>query len=121
MSFEDRYRRTTHSQYIKNKQCENLVSEDFIYNIECLDKHDFSNFITEGRSLVNLVETIENEYDRRFKDIYGIYMFDNLEIDDIADYFSSRYTIQFQPYIDWVVRKEDGPYSETRRRVENCS
>ena len=120
MSSEDRYKRTARSQYIKNKQCENLVSEDFIYNIECLDKHDFSNFITEGRSLVNLVETIENEYDRSFKDIYGIYMFDNLEIDDIADYFSSRYTIQFQPYIDWVVRKEDGPYSETRRRVKNC-
>lgn len=116
MSFADRYKRTTHSQYIKNKQCENLVSEDFIYNIECLDKHDFSNFITEGRSLVNLVETLENEYDRTFKDIYGIYMFDDLEIDDIADYFASRYTIQFQPYIDWVVRKEHDPYAETRRR-----
>ena len=121
MSFADRYERTTHSQYIKNNKCENLVSKSFIYNIECLDKHDFSNFITEGRSLANLIETLENEYDRLFKDVHGIYMFDGLDVEDLIDYFSSRYTIQFQPYIDWVVRKENDPYEKARKRTEDSN
>lgn len=118
----NRYKRVLRSQYIKNNKrlSTTLVSEEFIYNIKCLDKHDFSNFITEGRSLINLVETLEHEYDKLFKEIYGIYLFDELDMDDLVDYFSSRYAINFQPYIDWVVRKENDPYEKTRRRIKDC-
>lgn len=92
-----------------------------LYNIDCLDKYDFSEFLTEGRSLNNIIEVIEDKYDKEFYQKYGMYMFDNLSIDEIYDYFKSRYNIHFQEYIDWVVRHDDGTYAKTRKRIKDCS
>ena len=114
-------------EYIRNKitNKENVyqkfVNPDFIWNIECLDTYDFSDFLTEGKSLEKVIEEIETQYDNECKTVYGIYLFDSLTRDEIVQYFRSRYNIWFQPYTDWVVRKEDGPYEKTRRRVKDCS
>ena len=85
-------------------------------SISTHNNYDFSSYFSEGRSLLNILENIEEDYDKEFKQRFGFYMFDDLDIDLIKDYFQKRYNINFQEYIDWVVRKEDGPYSETRRR-----
>lgn len=84
---------------------------------QCLDEYDFSEFLTYGRSLSHLIESIENKYDREFFNKNKMYMFDNLTIDMIKIYFNMRYNIWFQEYTDWVVRKEDGVNSKTRKRT----
>ena len=111
---------------LKNVQTcleEHIIEEtkNVLYNFNCLDNYDFSDFLTEGRSLLNIVENIEIKYDREFKERFGIYMFDNLEMDIIKEYFEDRYNVKFQEYIDWVVRKENGINSKARRRIENRS
>lgn len=87
---------------------ENLVNEKIqrdLYIFKCLDEYDFSSYFSEGRSLLNILENIEEDYDKEFKQRFGFYMFDDLDIDLIKDYFQERYNINFQEYIDWVVRK----------------
>lgn len=74
------------------------------YNIECLDKYDFSEFMYNGRDFWNLLDVIEKKYDTEFKAMYGIYCFDYLSDYEIIDYFKSRYNVQFQEYISWVCR-----------------
>ena len=108
---------------IMNKESvdQKFVNPDFVWNIECLDTYDFSDFLTEGKSLERIIEETETQYDNECKEVYGIYLFDSLSRDEIVEYFHSRYNIWLQPYTDWVVRKEDGPYEKTRRRVKNCS
>jgi len=89
------------NNYIKRK-CKN--SPAFKYSIEILDKFDFSNFLGEGRSLSNLLTAIEEEYGQVFCNIYNLFVFDELDIEDIQNYFISRYNVWFQEYSDWVVR-----------------
>ena len=87
---------------------ENWIYEDtqkIKYNLKCLDEYDFSNYFSEGRSLLNILENIEEDYDKEFKEKFGFYMFDDLDIDIIKEYFKNRYNINFQEYVDWVVRK----------------
>ncbi|MBQ9657470.1 MAG: hypothetical protein IJV31_01720 [Clostridia bacterium] len=74
------------------------------YNIECLDKYDFSEFMYNGRDFWNLLDMIEEKYDTEFKAMYGIYCFDYLCDEEIMDYFKSRYNVQFQGYVSWVCR-----------------
>lgn len=93
---------------------ENLVNEKIqrdLYIFKCLDEYDFSSYFSEGRSLLNILENIEEDYDKEFKQRFGFYMFDDLDIDLIKDYFQKRYNINFQEYIDWVVRKEWKTYN----------
>ena len=78
----------------------------FKYNVECLDKYDFTEFLSEGRSLWNIREAIEEKYDKDCKDKFGIYLFDNLDGEETCQYLASRYNIWFQEYTDWVVRKK---------------
>ena len=89
------------------------------YNIECLDKYDFSEFLTDGRSLWNIRDAIEEKYDKEFREKYGIYVFDNLDGEDTCQYFASRDNVWFQEYVDWVVKKEDGVNSKTRKYANN--
>ena len=91
----------------------------FQFNVECLDKYDFSEFLTDGRSLWNVREAIEEKYDKEFLEKYGIYVFDDLDGDDTCQYFASRYNVWFQEYIDWVVRHDNGTNEKTRRRAED--
>lgn len=81
--------------------------EAFKFNIICLDKYDFGEFLTNGRSLWNIRDAIEEKYDKEFREKYGIYVFDCLDGEDTCQYFASRYNIWFQEYTDWVVRHED--------------
>lgn len=93
---------------------ENLVNEriqQVLYIFKCLDEYDFSSYFSEGRSLLNILENIEEDYDKEFKQRFGVYMFDDLDIDLIKDYFKERYNIEFQEYIDWVVRKKWKTYN----------
>ena len=93
---------------------ENLVNKKIqrdLYIFKCLDEYDFSSYFSEGRSLLNILENIEEDYDKEFKQRFGFYMFDDLDIDLIKDYFQKRYNINFQEYIDWVVRKEWKTYN----------
>ena len=109
-------------EYIRKKTInKEYIDQDFVWNIKCLDLYDFSDFLTEGKSLEKVIEEIETQYDNECKTVYGIYLFDSLTRDEIVQYFRSRYNIWFQPYTDWVVRKEDGPYEKTRRRAKDCS
>lgn len=114
-------------EYIRNKIInkenvdQKIINPDFVWNIECLDTYDFSDFLTEGKSLEKVIEEIEAQYDNECKAAYSIYLFDSLTRDEIVEYFHSRYNIWFQPYTDWVVRKEDGSYKKARRRVIDCS
>ena len=85
-------------------------------HLDCLDKYDFSEFLNYGRSLFNILNAIEEKYDEEFKKEYGIYMFEDLDMDTIMLYFTSRYNVWFQEYTDWVVRREDGANSKTRKR-----
>lgn len=81
------------------------------YNLTCLDEYDFSDYFSEGRSLLNILENIEEDYDKEFKEKFGFYMFDDLDIDLIKEYFKNRYNIEFQEYVDWVVRKKWKTYN----------
>ena len=102
-----------------NKWIELMCSREdgFKKNIELLDQYNFSEFLSEGRSLVNLVDVIEEKYDKEFWSKYQYYVFNDLALDDIEQYFTSRYNVWFQEYTDWVVRKEDGANSEVGRRT----
>jgi len=93
------------------------LDKNFKFNIECLDNYDFSEFLTDGRSLWNIREAIEQKYDKDFWKKYGIYLFDNLDGDDICQYFASRYNVWFQEYVDWVVRHDNGAHEKTERRT----
>jgi len=97
------------------KACER--DSRFAKNIELLDKYDFSEFLTEGRSLWNIRDAIEEKYDKEFFAKYQMYVFDCLDGDDTCMYFASRYNVWFQEYTDWVVRHEDGTNSKTRKRT----
>ena len=105
------------NNYIRYNKDIDLISKEFKYNIWCLDQFDFSRFFTEGRSLANLIDSIEYEYDNLCKKKYGIYLFELLNMDDLTNYFNSRYNVRFQPYIDWIVRKEEGPYGQVNKRT----
>ena len=104
------------NRWIK-EQCD--YDQAFKFNIICLDKYDFSEFLTDGRSLWNIRDAIEEKYDKEFLEKYGIYVFDNLDGDDTCQYFASRYNVWFQEYTDWVVRHDNGTYEKTRRRIED--
>ena len=90
---------------------------NFINYIKILDEYDFSEFLTYGRDFSNMIEAIEEKYDKDCFEKYGIYLFDNLTTDEIQHYFISRYNIWFQEYSAWVVRYEDGPNSKARKRA----
>ena len=82
-----------------------MTQDDMRYNIECLDKFDFSRFFKQGMSLQTIRDNIEEEYDGEFYATFKIYVFDYLDYYDMVSYFSERYDIYFQEYTDWVVRK----------------
>ena len=110
-------------QLIETKE-QNVVYEsckETIYNIHCLDEYDFSEFLSDGRSLYNIIDAIEEKYEKQFREKNGIYIFDNLSIDEIQEYLISRYNIHFQEYSDWVVRHDDGAYTKARKRIKDCS
>lgn len=79
-------------------------------NIEALDKYDFGSYLTHGRSLSNMQATIEKIYDSEFYDKFGFFTFDNLTEDEVIMYFTSRYNIHFDEFIDYVIRHDDGYY-----------
>ena len=85
--------------------------------INRLDALDLSEFLSEGRSLINIIDAIEEKYDNLFWKTYGYYVFDPLTVEEINDYLTSRYNIWFKPYTDWVVRHDDGTYAKTERRT----
>lgn len=116
-SFEETCNRLVKTLSDKTYQDCQKILENFQY----LDEYDFSEFLTYGRSLYDLINSIEEKCDKDFYEEHGIYMFDNLSIDMIKDYFHARYNIWFQPYTDWVVRKENDINSKARRRIENRS
>lgn len=97
------------------EQCK--LDEGFKENIELLDQYDFSQMITEGRSLWNLRDTLEDLYDDEFFKQYKMYMFDYLSGEDLCHYLASRYNVWFQEYTDWVVRHDHGTHEKTRRRT----
>ena len=88
------------------------------YNVEVLDKYDFSEFLTEDRSLYNLCDELEELYDKDCKEKYHIYLFDDIGNDDLIAYFASRYNIWFQEYTDWVIKHDEGKYVTTRKREQ---
>lgn len=98
---------------------ESKKDQDFAKNIELLDLYDFSEFLSDGRSLQNIRDAIEEKYDKEFWDKYRMYVFDSLTDDDICEYLTSRYDVWFSPYTDWVVRHEYGAYEKARRRTED--
>ena len=104
------------TRWIK-EQCD--YDAAFKYNVMLLDQYDFSEFLTDGRSLWNLRDAIEEKYDKEFWDKYQMYVFDSLDGEDTCQYFASRYNVWFQEYTDWVVRHDNGTHEKTRRRVEN--
>ncbi len=93
------------AEWIK-RQCD--FDENFKYNVEILDKYDFSEFLREGMDLWATREMIEEKYDKEFWDKYHLYVFDSLDGEDTAQYFCSRYNIWFQEYTSWVVRHDNG-------------
>ena len=107
--------RDEHATAWIDKMCKEDI--EFKKTVELLDKYDFSEFLSDGRSLNNLLTAIEEKYEKEFWDKYQSYMFDALAIDDIYEYFISRYNIWFQEYTDWVVRHDNGTYEKTRRRA----
>jgi len=68
------------------------------------DVYDFSEFLTDGRSYWNILDAIEEKYDKEFFQKNGFYLFDELDDEEIRQYFKDRYHVWFQPYTDWVVR-----------------
>ncbi len=109
------------NQYVATQliQEECNYDEDFKKQVELLDQYDFSEFITDGRSLWNLRDAIEQKYDKHFWEKYGVYVFEDMSGEDTCNYFTSRYNVWFQEYIDWVVRHDRGANEKTRRRVED--
>lgn len=71
-----------------------------------LDEYDFSEFLTEGRSLYNIMDCAEEKYDNDSFNKHGTYLFDNIDPIQFGDYLIKRYGIKLQEYKDWVVRKE---------------
>lgn len=108
-------------QYVATKliQEECDYDEDFKKQVELLDQYDFSEFITDGRSLWNLRDVIEQKYDKHFWEKYGVYVFEDMSGEDTCNYFASRYNVWFQEYMDWVVRHDHGTNEKTRRRTED--
>ena len=92
-------------------------NKDLKRNIEILDEFDFSEFLTNGRSLLNIYDAIEEKYDEYCRAQYGMYLFECLGGEDLCNYFASRYNVWFQEYVDWVVRNEDGAHEKARRRA----
>ena len=84
--------------------------EKFRENIEALDKYDFGSYLTHGRSLSNVQAAIEKIYDNEFYDKFGFFTFDNLTEDEMIMYFTSRYNIHFNEFIDFVIRHDDDHY-----------
>lgn len=80
--------------------------DNFEYNLKCLDNYDFEPFLSEGRSFYNIVDTIEEQYDKDCKQKNSIYIFEYLDYPDILKYLTQRYNIHWQPYTDWVVRRK---------------
>lgn len=97
-----------------NKECDR--DKAFRYNVKILDTYDFSEFLTYGRDFSNMLDSIEEKYDKDCFEKYEIYLFDNMTIDDAQMYFMSRYNVWFQEYSALVVRYEDGPNGKARRR-----
>lgn len=93
------------------------MSDSFRYNVEVLDSYDFSEFLTQGRSLVDLCDAIEKKYDMECVEKYGIYIFEHMDYFDAREYFMTKYNIWFEPYTDWVVRHENGTYDKATRRT----
>lgn len=88
---------------------ESFLSKEAQYNIECLDKYDFSEFLFEGKSIQRIIQEIEERYDKEFVQKFGIYVFDHPQITDpklITAYFSDRYNVWFMEYTDWVVKMQ---------------
>ena len=104
--------------YINEKCKEN---KDFKKNIDVLDSINFSSYLQDGLNLQILRDRIEQDYDKIIRESYGFYALDWLDTYDIQYYFVSRYNVWFQPYMDWVVRKENGINGEVARRSENNS
>ena len=92
------------------------IDKGFAKNVELLDQYDFSKIITNGRSLQNIRDTLEELYEKEFYKNNGIYMFDYLSNEELCWYLTSRYNVWFQEYTDWVVRHNDS-HEETRRRT----
>ena len=42
------------------------------YNIKCLDKYDFSQYLYNGRDFWNIRDAIEKKYDTEFRVMYHI-------------------------------------------------
>ena len=104
------------TKYIE-EECK--FDESYKRNIEILDLYDFSEFITDGRSLWDLRDAIEDKYDKEFWDKYRMYVWDCLGGEDTCYYLESRYNVWFQEYTDWVVRHDNGAYEKTRRRIKD--
>jgi len=105
--------------YKKNIEQRSQQEPGFKKNIELLDTLDLSEFLSEGRSLYNIIDAIESKYDKYFWNTYHTYVFDWLNSDDICSYLASRYNVWFQEYTDWVVRHDNGAYDKTRKRTED--
>ena len=88
------------------------------YNIKCLDKYDFSKFLSQGRDLWSLRDAIEKKYDNEFRVMYKIYPFEYLSSDDIMDYFTSRYTVIFEPYTSYWCKHSNSPYATKKDEEE---
>lgn len=100
-------------EYI-DEQC--TYDKAFAHCVELLDQYDFSEFLTEGRSLWSIRDAIEEKYDQEFWNKYRLYVFDNMDGYDTTMYLTSRYNIWFNEYTDWVVRHENGAYEKARKR-----
>ena len=90
-------------------------SENFKKNIEALDTYDFCPYLTHGLSLSNLQANIELSLDTSFYNKFGFFTFQYLSEDEIMIYFTSRYNIHFDEFIDYVLRHIDESYDTAHR------
>ena len=90
-------------------------NENFKKNIEALDSYDFGVFLTHGCSLSNLQDIIERSLDATFYKNFGFYTFQYLTENEIIMYFTSRYNVHFDEFIDYVVRHEDEYYNTAKK------